>query len=49
MAVPPNAGGAISGRMNGVEHRIADGSVVSGTQWTNASPKNVSPNASPLR
>ena len=35
--------------MNGGEQRMADGSVVSGTQWTKASPKKVSPKASPLR
>ena len=49
MAVPLNGGGTVSGRMNGGEHLIADGSLVSGTQWTKASPKNVSPKASPLR
>src|SRR5262245_15429274 len=46
---PPNQLGSFSGRRNGGEHLNAEGSDVSGIQWSTELPKIVRPNASPLR
>ena len=47
--VPPIQCGTFSGFMNGGAQRMAEGSLVKGTQWSTLLPKKVKPNASPLR
>ena len=49
ISVPPNQWGTFSGFMNGGAQRMAEGSLVSGTQCSTLLPKKVRPNASPLR